>query len=140
MISILYYYYYSITLIESFYIYDCLPVIFVLTDSLISLDTLIIQLRPISSDFRLFGSVAGISPVKLDQIVATSSIPYDGLVEVCNLWLEKCHEENTPPTWCSVAEILTLIGHKPLADAIMKVYTTGKFILCSQKWNTAYTS
>ena len=46
-----------------------------------------------SKDFRLFGSVAGISPDTLDKIVDSSAVPYDGHVEVCDAWLNKCLKE-----------------------------------------------
>ena len=84
-----------------------------------------IQLRPISEHFKLFGSVAGISPVSLNKIVDSSAIPFDGLVEVCDAWLDKCRKENTPPTWSAVAEILSLIGQDKLSHDITQVYTTG---------------
>ena len=79
-----------------------------------------------SKDFRLFGSVAGISPDTLDKIVASCAAPYDGLVEVCDAWLDKCRKEKTTPTWSAVADILSLIGQDKLSHDIMQVYTTGK--------------
>ena len=77
-----------------------------------------------SENFKLFGSVAGISPTSLNQIVSKSASPYDGLVEVSDLWLEKCRKEQTPPTWHAVAEILALIGYNTLSDDILQVYAT----------------
>ena len=100
-------------------------VLFIIDETL-NLDSLLIQLRPISKDFRLFGSVAGIAPDILDKIVANSAAPFDGLVEVCDAWLDKCRRERTPPTWSAVAEIISLIGKDKLSHDIMKVYTTGK--------------
>ena len=82
-----------------------------------------------SKDFRLFGSVAGISPDTLDKIVTSSAAPYDGLVEVCDAWLDKCRKEKTTPTWSAVADILSLVGQDKLSRDIMQVYTTGKIIL-----------
>ena len=74
----------------------------------------------------MFGSVAGISPASLNKIVSKVAAPYDGLVEVCDLWLKKCAMDQTPPTWRAVAEIVSLIGNDVMADALLKVYTTGK--------------
>ena len=83
------------------------------------------QLRPIAHNFKLFGSVAGISPTSLNQIVSKSASSYDGMMEVCDLWLEKCRKEQVPPTWHAVAEILALIGQNKLSDDILQVYATG---------------
>ena len=96
-----------------------------IAEKTLNLDSLLIQLRSISKNFRLFGSVAGISPDKLDHIVSCCTTSYDGLLEVCDLWLKKCQNEKSPPTWHAVAEILSLIGHYKLADDILQVYATG---------------
>ena len=98
----------------------------ILLDETLNLDSLLIQLNPMSKDFRLFGSVAGISPDTLDKIVASSAAPYDGLVEVCDAWLDKCRKEKTTPTWNAVADILSLIGQDKLSHNLMQVYITGK--------------
>ena len=95
-------------------------------DKTLNLNTLLIQLNSISKDFRLFGSVAGISPDILHKIVDSSAAPYDGLVEVCDAWLDKCHKEKTTPTWNAVADILSLIGQEKLSHDILQVYITGK--------------
>ena len=87
---------------------------------------MLVQLRSISDNFKQFGSVAGISPSRLNQIVVSCKTSYDGLTEVCDLWLEKCRRDKTPPTWHAVAAILSMIGNKMLADKIMDVYITGK--------------
>ena len=76
-------------------------------------------------EFKLLGSVAGISPDFLDRIVSSSAAPFDGLVEVCDAWLDKCRKENIPPTWSAVGEILSLIGWDKLSYDIMQVYKTG---------------
>ena len=49
----------------------------------------------------------------------------EGMVEVCDLWMQKCWQKNVKPSWSSVAEILTRIGRKDWAKKIVKVYTTG---------------
>jgi len=45
--------------------------------------------------------------------------------EVCELWLKKCQQEQTPPTWQAVAEILDLIGHSDFSKKLLMVYNTG---------------
>ena len=65
------------------------------------------------------------SPNQLIKIAATSSNFVDSMTEVCKLWLEKCQQENTPPTWHAVAEILDLIGQKQLSKELLEVYKTG---------------
>ncbi len=88
------------------------------------MNTLLLQLRRISDKFRLFGSVAGISPSSLKVSQCTS--PYNALTEVCDLWLEQCLKEDITPTWHAVAEILDLIGEISQSQNILEVYTTGK--------------
>ncbi len=90
------------------------------------MNTLLLQLRPISDKLRLFGSVAGISPSSLNTIVSQCTSPYNALTEVCDLWLEQCLKEDITPTWHAVAEILDLIGEISLSQNILEVYTTGK--------------
>ena len=87
------------------------------------------ELGKISESFTSFGSVAGVSPASLKAIVAKSSSPYDSMTDVCDLWLQKCQQEQTTPTWDGVAEILDMIGHKILSKHILQVYTTGIYIL-----------
>ena len=86
------------------------------------------QLGPISESFVAFGSVAGISLASLNDIGAKSSSSYHSMTEVCDLWLQKCRQEQSPPTWHTVAEILEIIGHNKLSKKILQVYTTGNFM------------
>ena len=65
------------------------------------------------------------SPTKLIEIAAKSSNFMESMTGVCKLWLEKCQQENTPPTWHAVAEILDLIGQKQLSKELLEVYKTG---------------
>ncbi len=97
------------------------------TDKNLNLDTLLIQLRPISEKYKLFGIVAGISPTIINEIEVHVVEPYDRLVEVCDSWLKKCRIEDRVPTWNAVAEILTVIGYKSMAHEIIQVYQTGNF-------------
>ncbi len=94
-------------------------------DNALDLNTLLLQLRPISEKFRLFGSVAGISPSSLNTIVSECVSPYNALMEVCDLWLEKCRNEEVVPTWHAVAEILDLIGEEKLSKSLLEVYLSG---------------
>lgn len=89
------------------------------------MDILLIQLKPISEDYKLFGSVAGIASNTMDEIVASSIAPYNKLVEVCVAWLDKCHIENVTPTWRAVSEFLSLMGQTELSRDIMQVYESG---------------
>ena len=65
------------------------------------------------------------SPTNLIEIAAKSSSFVDSMTEVCKLWLEKCQQEQTPPTWHAVAEILDLMGYKQFSKDLLKVYKTG---------------
>ena len=62
--------------------------------------------------------------------MAKSSSPYDSMTEVFDLWLQKCQQEQTTPTWDGFAEILEMIGHKRLSKHILQVHTTGIYISC----------
>ena len=84
------------------------------------------QLGQISESFISFGSVAGLSPASLKEIVAKSSSPHDSMREVCDLWLQKCSQEQTPPTWHSVSKIVDIIGQKELSKKLLQIYATGK--------------
>lgn len=88
---------------------------------------LVIQLRPLSLKYKLFGSVAGISPSSLDSILTKYTSPYNALMEVCDLWLKKCRDEEVVPTWHAVAEILDLIGETKLSKDMLEIYSTGKY-------------
>ena len=90
--------------------------------------TLTAQLGQISESFMAFGSVAGISPANLNEVVAKSSSSLHSMTEVCDLWLQKCRHEQSPPTWHTIAEILEIIGHNKLSKDILQVYATGNFI------------
>jgi len=61
----------------------------------------------------------------LTEIVAKSLSNSDSMMEVCNLWLKKCQQAQTPPTWHAVAEILDLIGQKTFSKKLLQVYNTG---------------
>ena len=98
------------------------------SDEQLNLHTLSAQLGPISESFIAFGSVAGVSPASLSEIVVKSASYNDSMSEVCGLWLKKCQQEQTQPTWHMVAEILDLIGHKEFSKKLMQVYNKGMLI------------
>ena len=97
----------------------------IVSDELLNLKTLTEQLSGIAESFIAFGSVAGVSPTALIEIAARCSNFTDSMTEVCDLWLQKCHQEQTPPTWSAVSEILHLIGHDELSHGLLEVYKTG---------------
>ncbi len=89
------------------------------------MDTLLIQLRPISDKYKLIGSIAGVSLDILNEIESHTAEPFDKLVEVCDYWLKQCRIDDIPLTWKAVADILTLIGQEQMSCGIMEVYATG---------------
>ena len=90
-----------------------------------NLKTLTEQLSEISQSFITFGRVAGVSPTALIEIAARCSNYTDSMTAVCDLWLQKYHQEQTPPTWQAVSKILHLIGHNELSRGLLEVYKTG---------------
>jgi len=91
---------------------------------MLNLLTLSAELGQISESYIAFGSVAGVSPASLTEIVNS-----DSMTEVCDLWLKNCQQEQTPPTWHAVAEILDLIGQKKVSNKLLQVYNTGLSVL-----------
>ena len=49
----------------------------------------------------------------------------ESMTEVCDMWLKKCQQEQTRPTWHMVAEIVDLIGHKDFSKKLLQVYNKG---------------
>ncbi len=90
------------------------------------MNTILIQLSSLAHEFKSIGRFAGLNIDLLDEIESCVSVPYDGLVEVCDAWLRKCQEDTNALTWRNVAEILSLLGHNQLSHDIMQVYITGK--------------
>ena len=92
------------------------------------MNSLLVQLGPVSHLYQQFGSVAGLSPDQLDEIVSNKTSSYAGLTEVCDLWLHKCRKEKSTPTWRAVAEMLALIGEGRLSNDLLQVYSAGKIL------------
>ena len=95
---------------------------FCFVEDLLNLNTLMAQLGQISESFISFGSVAGLSPASLKETVAKSSSPHDSMAEICDLWLQKCRLEQTPPTWHAVSIIVDQISHKELSKKLLQIY------------------
>ena len=83
------------------------------------------QLKYVREDYQKFGEAAGIDAETMKNITDHVSTSEEGMVEVCDLWMQKCWQKNVTPSWSGVAEILTRIGRKDWAKKIVKVYTTG---------------
>jgi len=83
---------------------------------------LIFQLLPLSDHYQFFGYAAGISPDNLDKIVSTTKSSFNGLVEVCSLWLKECQN----PSWQSVSKILSEMGEQKLAENVLQLQHSGK--------------
>ena len=112
-------YTYSMIYFDHFYV-------IYLLDSLLNLDTLIIQLREISSKWESLGEHLNFSASILLQIknIANGS-DFNCLVELCDKWLRDVYN----PTWKMVADVLILIGEEKLSSELLHIYDTGMCIL-----------
>ena len=86
---------------------------------------MLVQLKYVREDYQKFGEAAGIDAETMKNITDHVSTSEEGMVEVCDLWMQKCWQKKVTPSWSGVAEILTHIGRKDWAKEIVKVYTTG---------------
>ena len=107
------------------YLASYLLMIMNIADGSLDLNTLLIQVRKIKSNWYLYGEALGVSPNFLDEIKKMESEDYDKLVEVLDAYF-RTHSQDLPPTWKEIAEALRVIGYEKMAVNIMKVYTTGK--------------
>ena len=96
------------------------------TDSSLNLDSLLIQLRPVSQQYQELGRAAGLPESTLEDIAKSIMEAYDGLVEVCDAWMRHMRKEDITPTWKAVSKMLQDIGQEKLAKNLLKVYSTGK--------------
>lgn len=107
-----------------FYSYYSKPnqIIIIITDKLINLDNLLIQLRDeVTPHWQKFGMIIG---VPKDIIVKCSEYPPDQcIIEILDHWLR--HHKDGPLTWRDVAEVLRQINLSQLSENILKVYETG---------------
>ena len=89
-------------------------------DSSLTLDSLLIQLRPqVTSEWYKFGLALGISEEVLKYLGYPSE---ECIVEMLDYWLRN---HGSKPTWKEVAKALKDIDLLQLAEDILKVYTTG---------------
>jgi len=96
---------------------------------------MIIQVRPITSEWFNFGEAIGIPHEVLVELNNTKLADYDiKLVEMLNYWFTS-FPKVTPPTWRDVAKGLNIIGKNRMASELMKVYDSGKTYNLSIKFS-----
>ena len=94
------------------------------TDDSLTLDNLLIQLRPqVTSEWYKFGLALGVAEEVLNKYLGYPS--EECIVEMLDNWLRN---HGSKPTWKEVAKALKDIGLLQLAEDILKVYTTGKSV------------
>ena len=94
-------------------------------DDSLTLDSLLIQLRPqVTSEWFKFGLALGVAEEVLNKYLGYPS--EECIVEMLDYWLRN---HGSKPTWKEVAKALKDIGLLQLAEDILKVYTTGKLEL-----------
>ena len=94
---------------------------YVLLDTLLNLDSLLIQLKnEVTPMWYAFGAAVGIEEKILEECGRCP--PDQSLIEVCDKFLAK-HKH---PTWREVGKAVKQIGLAKLAESIFKVYDTGK--------------
>jgi len=102
-------------------------------DSSLNLDSLLIQLRPVSEQYQDLGRAAGLPDSTTEEIAKSTMKAYDGLVEVCDAWMRHMRKEDITPTWRAVSKMLRDIGQERLAKDLLKVYSTGNADYCSTR-------
>ena len=108
-------YIYYITYIHMFTLHN------IHTDDSLTLDSLLIQLRPqVTSEWYKFGLALGVAEEVLNKYLGYPS--EECIVEMLDNWLRN---HGSKPTWKEVAKALKDIGLLQLAEDILKVYTTG---------------
>ena len=97
------------------------------TDTLLSLDSLLIQLQAeVTSKWYQFGEAVGVDKETLDKY---TEYPDDQcIIEVLDFWLRN---HTGQPTWREVADVLRGIDLQQLASDIENVYETGN--ICAIK-------
>ncbi len=85
---------------------------------------MIIQVRPIISEWFNFGAAIGIPQEILVELNTMTLGDYDKLVEMLDYWF-KSFPKDAPPTWKDVAKGLNIIGKNIMASELMKVYDSG---------------
>ena len=102
----------------------CILQFFLITDILLNLDSLLIQLQAeVTPKWYQFGEIVGIEKKVLDKCKQYS--PEQSIIEILDNWLRNHAGQ---PTWREVAEALRKIGLQKLAFNIERVYDTGKLL------------
>ena len=91
------------------------------------------QLKCVREDYQKFGKAARIDAEAMKIITDHVSTSEEVMVEVCELWMQKCWQKKVTPSWSGVAEILTRIGRKDLAKQIVKVCVQIQFLVWGKK-------
>ena len=100
------------------------PLLVILIDKTLNLDTLLIQIRhEVTPKWYQFGLAIGINKETLDEF--SNFTPEECIVEISDLWLRT---SVTTLTWRDVADALKGTGCHGLAEKILKVYKTGEAI------------
>ena len=94
-----------------------------ITDSMLNLDSLLIQVRSqVTPKWYEFGVAAGLDRELLEKY--TSHPPEVCIEEMFDYWLRN-RPKQARATWKQVAKILEAIQLNQLAEDILKVYETG---------------
>ena len=64
------------------------------------------------------------SPTAPTEMLLGVKISLTASLKFVTCGFKKRHQEQTPPTWHTVSEILHLIGHDELSQGLLKVYKT----------------
>ena len=95
-------------------------------DSLLNLDTMLIELKHIAADWKKLGGHLGFSDSDMEIFQhATQGVDFDCLVKLFEAWLKKTKK----PTWRLVADALKSTGEEDLALEILNIYTTGNNVV-----------
>ncbi len=113
---------------QSFYGTRVMLYIFIFLDASLDLNMMIIQVRPIISEWFNFGEAIGIPQEILVELNAMTLGDYDKLVEMLDYWFNS-FPKVAPPTWRDVAKGLNIIGKNRMASELMKVYDSGSKII-----------
>ena len=95
---------------------------------------MIIQVRPITSEWFNFGEAIGIPHEVLVELNNMKLADYDKLVEMLDYWFSS-FPKGTSSTWRDVAKGLNIIGKNRMASELMKVYDSGKTYILSIKFS-----
>ena len=84
------------------------------------LDSLVIALRRRSDLWRSLASALRVPKEQVEVIGSHCQSDFDSLVEVCDTWLNRLKDENTPPTWQVIVSALDEAGATELSEELKK--------------------